>query len=420
VTRNDVARLLNFERHGAYPEQVGREMIINKTLALLLIAFLVGGSAIKAQAEAGFEDDSQAKRATPPAGSALIYIFRDENPPVEATVPVVLDGRRIGQTRPRTFLLATVAPGTHYLISGDKVIATLSVDCTAGKTYFISQKAIAGVYPVRTDLAMANSESARRTIAQSRLATAPPTAPPPKPAAAAATKPAAAAVAAAAPKPTPAPKPAPAAVPAPTPAPKPTPAAPVAPAPSSPGSSSVSKPASASEKKSGGLALILKTGSFEMSNRSQVIGGLESEFDSSASGVVGAELEWRDRSGFAFGGEMYRFTNNIVAVGTPLQGEMEVVALMANAKKYFEITGLLYPYVGAGLGVAATSFSGDLTGSASGQAYQAMAGIEFRSKNIGLYTELKYLSSSTEDSNGAKVKVGGNGLNIGLGISFGF
>jgi opacity protein-like surface antigen len=168
------------------------------------------------------------------------------------------------------------------------------------------------------------------------------------------------------------------------------------------------------------LALILKTGSFEMSDRSQVVGGLQSQFDSSADGVIGAELEWRDRSGFAFGGELYRFTNNIVAVGTSLTGEMEVVAFLANAKKYFEITGFLYPYVGAGLGVASSSFSGDLTGNASGPAYQAMAGIEFRSKNIGLYTELKYLSSKTEDSANAKIKIGGTGKNLGLGVSFGF
>jgi hypothetical protein len=49
-----------------------------------------------------------------------------------------------------------------------------------------------------------------------------------------------------------------------------------------------------------------------------------------------------------------------------------------------------------------------------------MAGIDFRMKNIGIYTELKYLSSTTEDSAGAKTKIGGNGKNLGLGVSFGF
>jgi opacity protein-like surface antigen len=354
-------------------------MINNKkTLFFLFVAFLLSGFFIKAQAEtglAGSENDKQAKHATPPAGSALIYVFRDEDPPVEATVPVVLDGQRIGQTRPRTFLLATVAPGTHYLISGDKVIANLSVECQAGMTYFISQKALGGTYPVRTRLAVANPEAARRTIDRSTLAAS-------RLAAAKTSAPSA--------------------------------------APSSSESGDRSKPAASPEKMQRGLALILKTGRFNMSDRSQVVGGLQSQFDSKATGVLGAELEWRDRSGFAFGGELYRFTNKIVAVGTSLEGEMEAVAFLANAKKYFEITGLLYPYVGAGLGVATNNFSGNVTGSASGPAYQAMAGIEFRMKNVGVYTELKYLFSSTEDSAGAKTKIGGNGKNLGIGVSFGF
>jgi hypothetical protein len=93
---------------------------------------------------------------------------------------------------------------------------------------------------------------------------------------------------------------------------------------------------------------------------------------------------------------------------------------MANAKKYFEITDLLYPYVGAGAGIAANSFSGNVTGSAYGPAFQAMAGIDFRVKNVGVYAELKYLSSSTGASSGENTKIGGMGTNLGLGISFGF
>jgi hypothetical protein len=352
---------------------------IKKTLLLLLAPLLLSGLLIQAHAGTGVAspvDDKQAKQATPPAGSALIYIFRSEDPPVESAVAVILNGRRIGETRPRTFLLATVAPGTHYLMSGDKVIASLSVECQAGKTYFISQKALGGVYPVRTELALANPASARRTINQSQLAVAQAAAPPAAPSAARAASP--------------------------------------------PKTGDVSKPVVSVAKKQGGLALILKTGRFNMSDRTQEVAGLQSEFDSKASGVLGVELEWRDRSGFAFGGELYRFTNKIVAIGTALEGEMEVVALMVNAKKYFEIADLLYPYVGAGAGMAANSFSGDVTGSAYGPAFQAMAGIDFRMKNVGVYTELKYLSSSTGDSSGENTKIGGRGKNLGLGISFGF
>jgi len=366
---------------------------INKTLLLLLAPLLLSGLLIQAHAATGVAspvDDKQAKQATPPAGYALIYIFRSEDPPVESTVAVVLNGQKIGETRARTFLLATVAPGTQYLMSGDKVIASLSVECQAGKTYFISQKALGGVYPVRTELALANPASARRTINQSQLAVAQGAAPKLKPA------------------------PAPVLKPTPT----PTPAAMAAASP--PKTGEVSKPVAPEAKQQGGLALILKSGRFEMSDRTQQVGGLQSQFDSKATGVWGAELEWRDRNGFAYGGELYRFTNKLVALGTSLEGEMEVVALMANAKKYFEITDLLYPYVGAGAGIAANSFSGNVTGSAYGPAFQAMAGIDFRVKNVGVYAELKYLSSSTGASSGENTKIGGTGTNLGLGISFGF
>jgi opacity protein-like surface antigen len=168
------------------------------------------------------------------------------------------------------------------------------------------------------------------------------------------------------------------------------------------------------------MALILKTGRFNMSDQAQVLDGFQTQFDSRASGVLGAELEWRGHNGFAFGGELFRFSNRLIAVGTALEGKMEAMLFMANAKKYFEISDLLYPYVGAGAGIAVTSFSGDVTGSPSGPAYQAMAGIELRMKNFGLYTELKYLFATTEDSAGEKIKIGGKGKNVGIGVSFNF
>ena len=117
-------------------------MKINKTLLLLLAPLLLSGLFIQAHAGTGVASpvgDKQAKQATPPAGFALIYIFRSEDPPVESTVAVVLNGRRIGETRPRTFLVATVAPGTHYLMSGDKVIASLSVECPEKLILFLKR-----------------------------------------------------------------------------------------------------------------------------------------------------------------------------------------------------------------------------------------------------------------------------------------
>jgi hypothetical protein len=74
--------------------------------------------------------------------------------------------------------------------------------------------------------------------------------------------------------------------------------------------------------------------------------------------------------------------------------------------------------VGVGLGFTDTTYSGDLTGGASGLAYQALAGMEFRFKHFGVYLMGKYLASTTEDSSGEEVEVGGTGILAGVSFIF--
>jgi opacity protein-like surface antigen len=299
-----------------------------------------------------------AKQASPPPGQALIYIFRDEDPVAEATVPVMLDGHRIGETGPRTFLLATVTPGMHYLISGDKIIATLRLQCEPGETYFISQRALVGVYPVRTQLDIVDDAVGRKAIEQIQLAAAGPTAP---------------------------------------------------------------SPQEAGEQPShqNAIALILKGGSYRISEQVQLLLGSSSQFDAKSTGVAGAELEWRFRNGFALGAELYQFSNKI-DFGTTTETKMDVQAFTVNLKRYFAIANFFYPYAGAGVGDSIAKFSGFTVARSSGFAYQAIAGIEFRIKNIGIYTEAKRLYSNTGDSTGDIAKVGGTGKSVGLSLSFGF
>ena len=338
----------------------------HKILLLSLLVFILNTFLSSAHAEITLtkpKQDRQAKQASPPPGQALIYIFRSEDPAAEAAVPVMLDGRRIGETGPRTFLLATVDAGMHYLISGDKIIAMLRLQCEPGQTYFISQRALIGVYPVRAELDVVDPIVGRKAIDQIQLAEAGSTAP------------------------------------------------------------EASARRSRTTDSESALALILKGGNYSMSEQSQLLLGSSSQFDSKSTGVAGVELEWRFRNGFALGGELYRFSNKIDA-GTIAETKMDVLVFMVDLKRYFEIANFFYPYVGAGVGDAiadfSTDFSGGATGRSSGFAYQAMAGIEFRIKNVGIYTEVKRLYSTTNDSTGEIVKVGGTGKSVGLSISFGF
>jgi opacity protein-like surface antigen len=166
-------------------------------------------------------------------------------------------------------------------------------------------------------------------------------------------------------------------------------------------------------------AVIIKTGQFTLSKDSQVILNEPLQFDDSSTGVFGAELEWRMKDGISLGGEVTLYQNDWVSTLSPLNsGAVDTVIVMFNAKKYFAVSEIVHPYVGAGVGVAVTDFSGAITGNSSGLAIQAVGGIEFRWDKFGLYTELKALSADTEDDLNEEVDVSGTGVFVGLSIFF--
>lgn len=166
-------------------------------------------------------------------------------------------------------------------------------------------------------------------------------------------------------------------------------------------------------------ALILKTGSFSLADDTQSSAGLPLTFDENASGIFGAELEWRMASGAAFGVELLRY-NNDWRSGIGTSGDLDTTAFMFNGKKYFvNDRDPIRPYIGAGIGFASVDFHGP-GGSASGDdlALQAMAGIDFRFNQVGLYTEVKYLSSRPEDDFGDDIDVSGIGVFGGVSVNF--
>jgi opacity protein-like surface antigen len=154
-----------------------------------------------------------------------------------------------------------------------------------------------------------------------------------------------------------------------------------------------------------------------MDNGNQVVAGLPSTYDTSSKSVFGIEAEWRFGSGFAVGGEIFSYKNDLATAGANPNAQQEVLAFMANGKYYFRAASWLYPFVGAGVGLASTSYSGGLTGSATGLAFQGLAGMEFRFKPVGVYVQYKNLSAKTGDS-GKEIKVGGSGFLAGISISF--
>jgi opacity protein-like surface antigen len=391
------------------------------TGALLLTALCGLFSGLPAHAQDDF------RRAVPPPGKALVFVFRVDREPLAAQVPVIVNRELIGELANGTFVAATVSPGPTQLRIGQRLVSALSFVATANESYFVRVEAIAGQTLVRTVATPVSEPEGRRSLAQSRfVGVAPAVAIPPV-----VTPPVVAAPVAAPPVVTP-PVAAPTVVAPPIvtpPVAAPTVVAPVVvtppvvvPAP--PAEPPAMQPTPAREVsvptepgRDWDFALIAKAGAFKMANDNQVVAGLQSTYDTTSSSVFGVEAEWRHEAGFAVGGEVFSYKNDLVTTGAIPNAQQEVLAFMVNGKYYFRAASWFYPFVGAGIGVARATYSGGLTGDATGLAYQGLAGMEFRFKPVGLYLQYKYLSSKTGDV-GKEVNVGGSGILAGVSIIF--
>ena len=312
-----------------------------------------------------------ASRATPPPGKALVFVFRSDRQPVAAQVPVLVNVVRIGDLANGTFAVATVNPGRTFLRIGEQALAVFTLEAGANRSYFVRIEAVSSVRPVRTEVRLVSEVDGRRSLAQSRLVGAAP------------------AIAA-------------------------VPAAPVAAAPRVQPSPQATAP-SAEPGGDWNFALIANGGGFKLANASQTVAGVASTFDTTSKPALGVEAELRNKAGFAVGGEIFYYKNDLVATGG--SAKQQVLALTANGKYYLRVADWFHPFVGVGVGYADAVYSGALTGTAGGAAFQGLAGMEFRFEHVGLLVQYKYLASTTGKS-GSDVKVGGGGVLAGVSIAF--
>jgi len=170
-----------------------------------------------------------------------------------------------------------------------------------------------------------------------------------------------------------------------------------------------------------GFSLLLKGGSYQLGSGSQTILGATRTFTTGGTSL-GIEGEWRLASGVAFGAEIFSHSHEYTTTASTATGELSLLHVMVNIKKYFRPGSIVQPYIGAGLGAVSASFSGSsvgsITGSATGYGVQAMGGVAFRWQHVGLYTELKAQSAKIEDVNNQSVDASGTGLFAGLSVQF--
>lgn len=390
----------------------------------LRASLLHGGILALAACGLAYAAGAQAQAPSPPAGKALIVMYRADKQPVAARVPVIANADRLGSIGNGEYVNAVVNPGRTFLRVGDKILTTLAIQTSANQTSYVLIEAVPGLSPVRVEMREMTEASARRVLAQSRPAGATAAAAPRAAAAVPAPRSVVApavplAAAASAPPPRPAAPPPTRAQAAPPPQPAPAPRRSMTPRePPPPVDEEEEQEA---ELRKWRIAIIAKTGAFKLATVSQSIGGLMTTYDKSSKPVASFELEFRHTEGFAIGAEVLYYKNSLTApgAGTTFTGDQAVLSTTVNGKYYFGgDSGTFHPFIGAGVGFAGATFSGDLQGKSSGPSIQGMAGADLRFGNFGLYLEYKYLSATTQDSANQKIKAGGSGFLAGVSIAF--
>lgn len=326
-----------------------------------------------------FGSDAQTRYAralTPPKGKALVYIYeRKQDGGVSPRI--WLNNYEIGRIVPGSFTVWQLAPGRLNLRVGEEQPASVSLISHAGQVYLF--RLIVSRTESGTRAEIESMPAAyRKELASTRFIKNPRQVSAENPSTVVPRK-------------------------------RPVQTVQTAPSPR-PNFTSVIQP--------GGMSLAIKTGSIAIAKQKQYILFNDRQFDRNASGVYGIELDYQNRNGTSFGGELLGYKLAYTTAGTGGSGDVSVEALMAIAKQYYRTRSHVQPYLGIGLGLAATSVSGDMTGNTVGFAYQGLVGIEYRFASMGIYTEYKYIGVQTKDSTGQKIDASGSGFFLGAVFDF--
>jgi hypothetical protein len=134
----------------------------------LLAAILASGCASVQMASP--EQDAAAKSFTVKPGMANIYVYRNETFGAALKMPVALDGKLVGDTASKTYLLLPVAPGPHTVLSKTENDSTVQINAEAGRNYFVWQEVKMGMFAARSQLQLVDEATGKAGVAECNLA----------------------------------------------------------------------------------------------------------------------------------------------------------------------------------------------------------------------------------------------------------
>jgi hypothetical protein len=135
--------------------------------ALLALTALTGGCASVKMADES--QDAQAKTFQVAPDKAHIYVYRNESMGAGVKMPVALNGKAVGQTVAKSYLMLSVPAGQQTLVSSAENDSELKLNAEAGKNYFVWQEVKVGFIKARNSLQVVDDQTGRAGVAESKL-----------------------------------------------------------------------------------------------------------------------------------------------------------------------------------------------------------------------------------------------------------
>ena len=139
---------------------------------LIVAAVLVGSAFVTGCASvpmASPERDSQAKTFSVKPNKSNIYVYRNESMGAAVKLPVVVNGKIVGDTAAKTFMLLEVNPGKHKLVSKGETDSTLDLVTQPRANYFVWQEVKMGAWAASSKLQLVDEATGKAGVAECKL-----------------------------------------------------------------------------------------------------------------------------------------------------------------------------------------------------------------------------------------------------------
>ena len=137
--------------------------------SLLISSFITGCATVPLAPDE--EDDARKTFASPPQGTAGLYIYRNSTFGGALKKSLYIDGEFIGESAPMTYFYEEISPGEHRLSTESEFSDNdLIVNTDGGQNYYVRQYIKMGLFVGGANLEIVSEEEGQKGVLECELA----------------------------------------------------------------------------------------------------------------------------------------------------------------------------------------------------------------------------------------------------------